>query len=343
MQSRLISGGEKTGEEQAAIDDALQSTALTPTRSAVLFLVFNRPDTTRQVFEAIRQAQPRRLYVAADGPRVGRVVEAGLCAEVRNAATRVDWPCEVKTLFRPDNLGCREAVSSAISWFFGQEDEGIVLEDDCLPDPSFFRFCDELLERYRDEPQVMCVSGVTFISKVWEPAESYYFSRYVHIWGWASWRRAWRHYDVQMTRWRTGETPDLLQRVLPRSAQARDHWQQLFDRVSTGHIDTWDFQWVHACWSQGGVSCLPHVNLISNIGFGNEATHTISAEAKMANLPRESMQFPLRHPTQLAPIESADRWTSEHVFDIDESMLSVRRWARPLARRLRRVRSLVGL
>lgn len=305
-------------------------------RSPVLFLVFNRPDTTQRVFDAIRAARPPRLYVAADGTRPERLGEAARCAAVRSIATAVDWPCEVVTLMRDENLGCKRAVSSAIAWFFEHEPEGIILEDDCLPDPSFFPYCDELLERYRNDPKVMCVSGNNFISSTWVPQASYYFSKYVHIWGWASWRRAWQYYDVGMRDWENvRDTLDPLMRRLPDQPQARLHWRELFDRVSKGQIDTWDYQWTYACWRHDGLSCMPQINLISNIGFGEGATHTVSPESKLANLSVGSIATPLQHPETVESDAEADRWTSEHVFEINEQRSVLSRWRRALGRTLR--------
>lgn len=307
------------------------------TRSPILFLVFNRPDTTERVFEAIRAARPPRLYVAADGPRDGKPEEALRCEAVRRIATAVDWPCELTTLLRPNNLGCKRAVSSAITWFFEHEEEGIVLEDDCLPDPSFFPYVDELLDRYREDTRVMCISGDNFISSHWTPATSYYFTRYPHIWGWATWRRAWHHYDADMKDWHTIDKSAFMSRQLPTLARARAHWRRIFDQVSTGRIDTWDYQWTYACWKQDALSCMPCVNLITNIGFGPGATHTVSAESKLANLTASAIPMPLRPPRSVERQENADRWTSEHVFDIDERTLQFARWGRALGRRIARV------
>jgi hypothetical protein len=305
------------------------------TGSPILFLVFNRPETTQRVFEAIQAARPSRLYVAADGPRPARSDEASRCEAVRRLATAIDWPCELHTLFRSENLGCKLAVSSAITWFFEHESEGLILEDDCLPDPSFFTYVDELLERYRGDERVMWISGDNFISSHWKPPASYYFSRYPHIWGWATWRRAWRHYDVDMLEWSRNDKDAFLQRRLLGLRRARVHWRKTFDIVSTGGIDTWDYQWTYACWRADGIGCLPDVNLVSNIGFGAGATHTISAESKHANLAVASLTQPLRHPTAVRADDAADRWTSQHVFDIDESGSELVRWGRALARRLR--------
>lgn len=285
----------------------------------VLFLIFNRPDTTARVFEAIRQARPPRLYVAADGPRPTRAEEAALCQTTRRIATQVDWPCELSTLLREENLGCRNAVSSAIGWFFEHEPAGIVLEDDCLPDASFFPYCDEMLARYRDDERVMCISGDNFIASAWQPEASYYFSRYAHIWGWASWRRAWAHYRVDLSDQTPADLLTLLARVFPHSAAARNYWYKILYRMSQGRIDTWDYQWAYALWKQGGLSCVPQVNLISNIGFGAAATHTTNPESKLANLAPQSIPLPLIHPARIEATAAADHWTEANVFGIRPS------------------------
>lgn len=301
-------------------------------RSPLLFLVFNRPDTTERVFEAIRKARPTRLYVAADGPRASRPTESERCDTVRRIATAVDWPCEVQTLFRAENLGCKRAVSSGITWFFEHEPEGIILEDDCVPDPSFFSYCDELLERYRADPRVMCVSGDNFVSSVWKPTETYYFSKFVHIWGWASWRRAWDLYDVDIRNWQAQDKAALLERWMPGERSAQALWRACFDGVASGQIDTWDYQWVYTCWQHGGLSAMPAVNLISNIGFGPGATHTVSPESKLARLPVEPLPAPYLHPALVQPSSFADAWTSRHVLGVDERFISLARLKRGVRR-----------
>lgn len=266
------------------------------TDTAVLFLVFNRIETTRAAFAAIRAARPARLYVAADGPRPGRAGEADRCAEVRRLATEVDWPCEVRTLFRDTNLGCKHGVASGIDWFFAQEAEGIIIEDDIVPDPSFFRFCTELLARYRDDTRVAMISGCSLIGDRHGADTSYVFSRYLHVWGWASWRRAWQHYDVAMAAWPSPAASAQLAQVLGGRQAAIGHWTAIFDRMARGEIDTWDYQWVFSAWMNDMVAVVPAATLIDNIGFGADATHTVgSAPALPAPVP---MRFPLRHPGQ---------------------------------------------
>jgi hypothetical protein len=281
--------------------------------SPVLFLVFNRPEPTARVFEVIRAARPPRLYVAADGARASRAGEAQRCEQTRRVATAVDWPCEVQTLFRDHNLGCKQAVSQAIDWFFGHEEEGVILEDDCVADSSFFRYCDELLERYREDERVALISGDNFqFGRTYGDA-SYYFSRYVHIWGWASWRRTWRHYDRDAGSWPGFRDGGGLQKVLGAGSPEIRHWRRVFEAVHAGRIDTWDYQLNLAMWANGMVSILPQQNLVSNIGFGADATHTNSV-SRFADLPAARMEFPLRHPSSVQVCSSADDFTASQMF-----------------------------
>jgi hypothetical protein len=247
------------------------------TRSPVLFLVFNRPEQTARVFEAIRAARPPRLYVAADGPRPDREGEAALCEEVRHIATQLAWPGEVKTLFREKNLGCKHAVSSAITWFFEHEEQGVILEDDCLPHPDFFLFCDDLLERYANDERVAVVTGDNFQRRRHHGDAAYYFSRYNHCWGWASWRRAWNYYQGDLPFWKGWNgSPEWL-KMLPDPVERR-YWARIFDRVSRGEIDSWAYPWTACVWYHGGLTATPNVNLVTNIGFGPDATHTKSTK-----------------------------------------------------------------
>lgn len=248
-----------------------------PLKTPVLFLVFNRPDTTQKVFAAIRQAKPLRLFVAADGPRENRPGEAEVCEQTRRIIDSVDWDCDVVTLFRDTNLGCRKAVSSAIDWFFAHVEEGIILEDDCLPSASFFRYCQELLEYYRHDTRIMQICGLNVLNEWHRNGHSYYFSQYGPIWGWASWRRAWKQYDVDMKLW-----PEIREKkVYEDFCQCREEATfrlALYDKVHNGEIDTWDYQWGFSKMVNHGLSVIPSVNLISNIGFTDDATHTMSGQ-----------------------------------------------------------------
>jgi len=301
----------------------------------VLFLIFNRPNTTAQVMEAIRIAKPPRLYIAADGPRQ-RPGEVELCARARQIATNVDWPCELKTLFRDENLGCRLSVSGALDWFFGEEDQGIVLEDDCLPSSTFFPYCGELLERYRSDNRIMCISGNNFQRDRQVTQYSYYFSRYMHCWGWASWRRAWELYDAEMHSWLECRRSGLLRAWGQSDDGFVEYWTAIFDSVAQGKVDTWDYQWTLTCWLNNGLTCIPNVNLVSNIGFGVQSTHTPDANSALANLPTREMEFPIVHPRIIARCVHADSHTHFSMFCPPSSRLA--RLARKGAGLLSRVR-----
>lgn len=279
--------------------------------SPVLFIIFNRPNLTTQVFEQIRAARPRYLFVAADGPRQQVKADKENCEATRDIVNHVDWDCTVKTLFRDSNLGCRVAVSSAIDWFFQHVEEGIILEDDCLPHPDFFSYCQSLLSKYRHESSVMHISGDNFQFGEWRGDSSYYFSRISHIWGWASWKRAWQCYDVDMK-----DFPDFIKSNKPFfiDKQLEKYWLFHFKRMYKG-ADTWDYQWTYAIMKNQGYCIIPNVNLISNIGFGKEATHSFNRKDSLANM-RTGSIGELRHPEKIQFDNEADRLTVESVFPL---------------------------
>jgi hypothetical protein len=281
--------------------------------SPVLFLIFNRPDKTALVMKAIRAASPPRLYVAADGPR-DRQGEAQRCEAARQIATGVDWPCEVHTLFRDHNLGCRRAVSGAITWFFRCEEEGVILEDDCVPCNSFFTYCTELLGRYRFDMRIMCVSGDNLQRDNTRVQYSYYFSRYTQMSGWATWRRAWQLYDFEMRSWPEFRDSGMLEAWSDGDTRFEEYWKSKFDETAAGRIDTWDYQFLFSCWAQGGLTCVPRTNLVSNVGFGPDATHLTDATDWTANMPVADLEFPLRHPRLICRDVERDRRDQINVF-----------------------------
>lgn len=281
-------------------------------KTPVAFLIFNRPDTTQRVFAEIAKAKPPKLLVVADGPRENKPGEAQRCAETRAIIDQVDWDCEVLTNFSDKNLGCKKRVSSGIDWVFEQVEEAIILEDDCLPHPTFFRFCQELLEYYRDDERISMISGDNFQFGRKRGDASYYYSRFIHIWGWASWRRAWKHYDSEIRIWPEIKETNTFKRYFHKKSD-RKYWSRVFDAVYQGRIDTWDYQWVLSSWVQGMVSVMPNVNLVSNIGFGNNATHTHGASI-YADLPSEEIKFPLTHPNVVLANFDADAFTTKGMF-----------------------------
>jgi hypothetical protein len=299
----------------------------------VLLLAFNRPDTTRIVIDALRAAKPARVFLAVDGPRDGKDGEPAAIAAVQALAGALDWGCEVRTLFRERNLGCKLAVSQAISWFFSEVESGIILEDDCVAHPSFFRFAAELLERYRDDQRIMMISGDNFQKGRRRTGYSYYFSRYTHIWGWATWRRAWQRYDHRMAAWPELRDGGWLMDILGERS-AVEWWTRIFDDTHGERNTSWAFRWMFSAWSTSGLTILPNVNLVSNIGYGENATHTLQFDPSMANLGRDEMVFPLKHPPYLIRDARADAYSQRHQFSFSFSRPGFLQRAVQRARRL---------
>jgi hypothetical protein len=280
-----------------------QNTNIVP---PVLFIVFNRPETTRKVFDAIRAVRPTKLYVAADGPRAGKAGEAERCSEVRRIATTVDWDCEVKTFFRERNVGCGVGPYSAMDWFFEHEEEGIILEDDCLPSSDFFVFCAQLLERYRHDSRVMEIGGFNLLkpSQRTQP-DSYFFSNHNNIWGWATWRRAWQLYDYRMTQYPLVKQQGFLDNLFG-SKYEELYFKWVFEltyRVPS--VTWWDYQWEFVRRINSGLTIFPVKNLVVNIGFGSDATHTFEG-GESSKMVLEKMDFPLQHPVAVLPNVVAD-------------------------------------
>ncbi|MGH8046074.1 MAG: glycosyltransferase family 2 protein, partial [Chthoniobacterales bacterium] len=246
-----------------------------PLRAPVVFLVFNRPELTARVFERIRAAQPQTLLIVSDGPRPDQPDDNTKVAAVRSLlAAGIDWPCDVRRNYADHNLGCASRVSSGITWAFEQVEEAIILEDDCLPHPSFFHFCDEMLARYRDSERVMHIGGTNLAAaRMRPPAAGYWFSRHSWVWGWATWRRAWQSYDFPMAAWES-RLQTLEQSYA--SPWERRYWMPTLDRTrrELKKANTWDYSWHFTCRSLGGLAILSARNLIENIGFGVDHTHT---------------------------------------------------------------------
>jgi hypothetical protein len=276
----------------------------------IAFFIFRRPDLTTQVFEAIRQAKPKKLLVVADGPR--NESEAILCQQARAVIETVDWDCEILRNYVDENLGCRKRVSSGLDWVFAQVEEAIVLEDDCLPSPSFFSFCQTLLERYRYDERIMNISGDNFQRNQTRNQCSYHFSRYPHIWGWATWRRAWQHYDVDMKLWIDFKSSRLFKDMFDTKYEWL-YWSNIFDDVYMGKIDTWDYQWYFCCWSQSALSVEPSVNLVSNLGFREDGTH-LKQENSLAKLPASEI-YSIVHPTIVMRNNETDKYTFEFRYN----------------------------
>lgn len=287
-----------------------------PLNTPVLFLVFNRLDTSMQVLESIREAKPPRIYLAADGPRDNVKGENSIVKNVvKSIVQNIDWDCEIHTLIREHNLGCKLAISEAISWFFENEDQGIILEDDCLPCKSFFWFCEEMLNTYKNDLRIWHISGDNFQHGIPRSEESYYFSKYVHVWGWATWKNRWQSYDVMMSSYKEFKKNNFV-KSLSDNRKMRRHWMSVFDRAANQKVDTWDFQWTYAVKTNNGLSIIPENNLVSNIGFGENATHTKSNDSNFSSMNTLNLEWPLKHPLFKVHNHEADKYTTSQKTSI---------------------------
>jgi hypothetical protein len=275
----------------------------------ILFIIFNRADTTAKVFEEIKKIKPAKLFVAADGPRADKIGEKERCDETRKIINQVDWDCEIFKNYSDVNLGCGKRAPSAIDWFFENVEQGIVLEDDCVPNPSFFRFCEEMLDKYRDDDRIGMISGDNFQFGKVKNEYSYYFSRYPHIWGWATWRRAWKKYDLNISSWPQIKKDKKLLDIF-KNRKAAFYWTSILDDVYNNKINTtWDYQWSYTCFINNYLSIMPAVNLISNIGFSQAgATHT-KRTSKFSNMATSELNFPLKVPVDIVRSVESDEIT----------------------------------
>jgi len=303
--------------------------------TAIAFIVFNRPAQTAQTFAAIKAERPRQLFIIADGPRPGHPSDAQRCAAVRALVSQVDWPCDVHREFADANLGCKQRVSSGLDWVFGQVERAIVLEDDCLPHRDFFSFCDAMLEHYAEDERVWVVTGNNFQDGQRHGNGSYYFSKFSHCWGWASWRRAWTHYDSEITFWPQWQASQHWQELTPDLIE-RQHWERLFDRAYRKKVDTWDYQWMASVWYHRGLTATPNVNLVRNIGFGEDATHTRSTRNKLADLTTKPLGE-LTHPRHVEQNVAADAYVFDHALGGRQQ-----RWPRSLLMRPHRLAAAVA-
>ncbi len=284
--------------------------------TAVLFMIFNRPKTTQVVFEAIRLAKPTRLYIAADGARKNKYGEEELCEQTRQIVKNIDWDCEVETLFQKENLGCGKAVSHAISWFFKHEEMGIILEDDCLPHQSFFKYCEELLEKYKDNDKIGIISGNNFQKDRTMGDSSYYFSDIMNIWGWATWAKNWNDFRLNVNELNGNLVLNEIKKRFPEKKYC-DFWMKIYEKMKKYEIDTWDYQFYFSQIAKDRVFIDPNVNLVSNIGFDDKnATHTLNKYSPDANVPVQEMEFPLKHPMEILTNNEADKFILNNIYGL---------------------------
>lgn len=278
-------------------------------KSPICLIGFNRPKQIRLVMECIKAAEPKKLYFVQDGPRQDKLGEEKLCQEVKSVVqSLLTWDCEVFWKVRESNAGCRKNVSEGITWFFENEEEGVILEDDCLPDSSFFRYCDELLDKYRNEPEIGCISANNYAEPISKRSpESYFYSDFNFCWGWASWRRAWKKYDAEMSSFDEESMLNHMRDTMKYSKKQIGFWSECFRGVAERKIDTWDYVWTYSCWKSNLLTCLPRVNLVKNIGFGDDATHTFTEGYNPAS-ESSRIHFPLVHPNEITVNRKADQY-----------------------------------
>jgi hypothetical protein len=284
----------------------------------ILILAFNRPSHLRRLISSLRKIKPPVVYCAQDGPRPYKESDKENCKKVKAIWNEIDWKCKKYFLIREQNLGCQRGVSEAISWFFEHEESGIILEDDCLPSSSFFLYCKTLLHHYKNDPRIMHISGDSFIPSSQLSSNtkraSYRFSQYPHCWGWATWKRAWKHFDRTMKEWPTLRDRHWLQQRFT-SPFSRLYWAKMFNGVYTRKIDSWAIAWVYTCWIQQGLAILPNTNLVTNIGFDSASTHTNDPNSPFAHLKVHELDFPLTHPKKVIRDMQSDAYDQRHVYE----------------------------
>jgi len=292
--------------------DSGVGTAGDPLTTPVVLCVYNRPALTQKVLAVLSRVRPRHILVIADGPRSEQPRDREKCDAVINLIRSIDWPTRVEWNVAPNNMGLRSRIQSGLSWVFSRVQEAIILEDDCVPHPSFFHYCTELLDRYRDDPRIALICGTNFKFEVDSGPASYFYSRYPLIWGWASWRRTWEQYDPELRDWpKLRETSWLADYLGDPLAAA--YWRAVFDHVRAG-LNTWDFSLAFSCWRAGALVVQPAQNLVTNIGFGADGTFTRAPDAILARMPVHEMHFPLVHPDRVERAVACDDKTEEIAF-----------------------------
>ena len=286
----------------------------------VALIIFNRADTTRKVLEVLRQIQIKELFVIADGPRNDNILDQKLCIEARSVIDEVDWPCKVHRNFQDKNLGCGHNPARGLDWVFKQVDQCIILEDDCIPHLSFFPYCEQILERYSTDSRVMMVSGNNHLLNKVQIPDSYFFSINTQTHGWATWKRAWKKYDFYMTDWPIVGTFEWLNNCLSHRRYAKGWLKTLnttyYEANNNRKCSVWDFQWTYICWKNNALNIIPSVNLVTNAGYGENATHQTPLDHPLANLALKEMEFPLKHPVEMIQNYNADLVLRETVYGL---------------------------
>lgn len=279
-------------------------------QTPVVLIIYNRPDLVQKVMSSLRVVKPGKVYVIADGPK--NKSEKKLVKQTRDIIKEINWNCNIKKNYSNKNLGLRKRIVSGLNWVFKNEKQVIILEDDCIADPSFFSYCEKLLNKYKNNKKIMSISGNNFQFGKNQIEESYYFSRYFHSWGWATWKRAWKKYDDDMVDWPKLKKTNWLKKILD-SKVAASYWKLIFNKTKNNEFDSWAYRWTYSHFLHNGLSIIPKINLVSNIGHGNKATHT-KRKSKTIKHPTQSISFPLKHPVKIIRHKKADTTTEKNVY-----------------------------
>lgn len=280
---------------------------------AILLLIWRRPIQTRRLIDSLRKISPKKIYISSDGPIFGNFENENLVTKTRELVlSEIDWECEILTNFSKINKGCKKAVTDGINWFFTLEDEGIILEDDCIPNKYFFKFCSDLLEKYRHDERIWAICGNGYQKEKYVNHDSYFFSRYVDIWGWATWKRCWKLYDPEIKSWGNNNSSSILKDIFEDKRELK-YWTKIFDDIFyKNKPDTWDYQWQYLCFINSGMACMPFTNTVENIGFGEGATHTNESSSQIfKNNKKSGIDFPLKHPITFIRSKDCDKHIQE--------------------------------
>jgi hypothetical protein len=283
----------------------------------IVLFIFNRPKNTFLIISILRNISPQKLFIIADGPRPNNESDVLLCEQTRKVIDGIDWPCEIIKKYANSNIGCRNSIPQGLDFVFQQVESCVILEDDCIPQLSFFQFCEELLHIYKDNKSIMTISGHRSEGPNEFDSDSYFFSIYPAIWGWATWKNRWEKYDLSMSQWPELRRSNWLNRIL-KTHESQSYWTRIFNKMQEG-LDTWDYAWVFASWVHQGLTIRPKINMITNVGFNEEATHTNQKNHEFKFPPACELVFPLKHPTQINIDEKADHrieWVSFSGMDI---------------------------
>ncbi len=309
-------------------------------KSPILFLIFNRPDTTEEVFLKIKEVKPKELYIAADGPRINNFSDLELCSKARAIVEKIDWDCKVNKLYRDGNMGCKYNVSSAITWFFQNVEEGIILEDDCVPSISFFWFCDTLLKDYRNDSRINIISGSNFLNSTVRNKSTYYYSKFAYVWGWATWKRVWNKYDLELKNYNLDNDIEQIRSVIS-DPYMREFWVEIFKDLKLGKINTWDYQLCFLCFFEGTLNIVSNINLITNIGFRIDATHTSNPKDTIGNLKRFEIENNI-HPKHMVCDYMSDLKVIKNQFNNFPTKLKIRLFMKALLVKMRKWLKLIN-